>query len=129
MLTLSMRKGFLFAFGAQERFLAILRAYMDESTAKAQTATFAVGSIIGTDEKWDWLIPEWKEVLKKANIEYFKTSECGAVSGEFLNYVKNRNKSPMDSEKRAAQSVRNKTINIIRRQICGIRRTTRHASL
>jgi hypothetical protein len=108
-----MLKGFLYPFGAQERSLAVLRAYMDESGDKGWKTVFAVGAVIGTDEKWDWLIPEWDKVLKAAHIRYFKSSECGAVDGEFRKYRKDENKPPTQAEKRVAQKVRDQLLDII----------------
>src|ERR1700722_5592451 len=112
MLTLSMLKGF-FPFGARERSLVVLRAYMDESADKGQKAVFAVGAIIGTDEKWDWLIPEWDKVLKLAKIKYFKASECLAVDGEFRKYRTAKWKPPTISEKKKALAVYDSLLKII----------------
>jgi hypothetical protein len=112
MLRPSMLKGFLFPFTAKEPSLAILRTSMDESQDGAAKEVFAVGAVIGSEVKWEWLNDEWTKILNREGLAYFRTADCTGVDGEFLKYRADP-AIVTDSERETALNIRNELIDVI----------------
>jgi hypothetical protein len=61
----------------------IYGAYFDESNEKP---SFSVAGYSAAYDTWLHLDWEWRDLLKKWNLEYFKASECENGKGQFLQY-------------------------------------------
>ena len=92
--------------------LAALGCYLDESVDANEKKAFSVGAVIGNEAKWQWIEREWKAALKSDGIQYFKASDCAALSGEFLKFRKNPAKATL-VEKRKGESIRHKLLEIM----------------
>lgn len=90
----------------------ILRTSMDESVDGLAREIFAVGALIGSEVKWEWLHDEWNKILSREGLKYFRTADCVGVDGEFLRYRANPDVIT-DSERAIALGIRNELIDII----------------
>lgn len=99
----------VFAHGVGEATLAVLRCYMDESSDKGGKKIFAVGAVIGNDVKWGWLLNEWKSVLSREGLAYFRSNDSAAMTGEFLKFRKNKHEVS-DVERRKGRGIRNELL-------------------
>lgn len=101
----------------------ILAAYFDESS---DSYCFSVSGYVAGYATWvdfDW---RWRDVLRKWNIKYFKSSECETLVGEFLKYRTDPQhpRAPMAKEdKDTARRARTDFTDVIcqlQNSLCGI---------
>ena len=89
----------------------LLSCYLDESADGTNQQSFTVGAVIGTKVKWDWLEEQWKELLSKYGIAYFRNADCVGVDGAFKHFRKNPHTvTPDDQAKTLA--IRNEFIHL-----------------
>lgn len=70
-----------FSKGAKQRFLAMFRAYMDDSgthTGGSSRMVVCAGALI-SDEQHDLLGPTWNSILKRNGLEYFHLTKFKAA--------------------------------------------------
>jgi len=104
-------------------FVATFGAYFDESE---DNYCISFSGYVAGYKTWidfDW---KWREVLKKWDIKYFKSSECETLVGEFLKYRSDPNhpRAPMTpKDKETARRARTDFTDVIcqlQDSLCGI---------
>jgi hypothetical protein len=84
----------------------VYHSYLDDSKDRgAQRIMVSAGFYAGQAD-WESFRIDWKKVLKKHKLEYFKSSECHSVSGEFFHFRKGPESYPKQEEKDRAREVR-----------------------
>lgn len=121
------RARFLFPFNLQEEskyiFVTTLAAYFDESF---EERCFTVAGYLANYSTWLHLDWEWRDLLAKWKIRYFKASECEYLIGEFLKYrsVPNGPTAPMtDADKNIARRAKTEFVDVVckfKSDLCGI---------
>ena len=61
----------------------MLGFYMDDSADAGRKTVFSVAGFIGDSGDWFELGRQWKRVLDRESIDYFRTYECINLEGEF----------------------------------------------
>jgi hypothetical protein len=69
-----------------ENFAMLYQAYIDDSADGKRERVIIAGAIIGTKEKWARLNKLWNERLKEDELEYFKSSDCERLNGQFTKF-------------------------------------------
>ena len=59
----------------------VYQAYVDES-GDGKNVVIA-GAVVGKKEDWEQFARRWKERLDEDGIEYFKSSHCESLNGQF----------------------------------------------
>lgn len=67
---------------------AIHDCYLDDSKDKRQEITYVCAGFYGTQEVWRHFDKAWRKQLKAEGINYFKSSECNSLSGQFERWKK-----------------------------------------
>jgi hypothetical protein len=80
--------GLLHPRSSQLRQMAMLRAYLDESTDSKRERVFAIAGYLGTEEEWLKLENAWKEATR--GLECFHMAECESQVGEFEEWPKEK---------------------------------------
>jgi len=94
--------------------LAVLwRASIDDSADRNREKVIISACLIGDCERWRDLVRPWKIKLATNNLNYFKSSECGALSGEFLQF-RSEQKYPKPMGREAADKIRDDLDQIIK---------------
>jgi len=94
---------FLFGGELEGKDLAVLwRAYVDDSADRNRKKVIISACLIGDCDQWRSLARPWKAKLAENQLEYFKSSECSTLSGQFrrfrseLNYPKPKGREAAD---------------------------------
>lgn len=88
----------------------IYKAYIDDSADRNRERVIISGAIIGQEEKWKALNRAWKARLDVDGLEYFKSSHCQSLNGQFHKW----RSLPNGEGKIKADSVRDDLDSIIR---------------
>lgn len=76
--------GFLFCNEHGREYLAMLyHAYIDDSADRNRERVVVAGAIIGKKQDWDTLNRRWNARLAEDGIQYFKSSHCETLNGQF----------------------------------------------
>lgn len=59
------------------------RAYIDDSADRDRKLFVISGAIIGNETQWPPLYKPWRARLAQGNIQYFKSSHCDTLNGQF----------------------------------------------
>lgn len=62
---------------------AIHDCYLDDSKDKRQEFAYVCAGFFATEEIWRIFTKAWRKQLKSDGIEYFKSSECNSLNGQF----------------------------------------------
>ena len=66
-----------------EHLVMLYRAYIDDSADGKAERVVVAGAIIGDKARWDLLNRRWSERLKDNELEFFKSSHCDNLNGQF----------------------------------------------
>jgi hypothetical protein len=84
----------------------VYHCFLDDSKDKgAHRVMVSAGFYAGRD-KWESFRIDWKKVLNKHNLSYFKSSECHSVSGEFAQFRKGPEPYAKQDERDRAREIR-----------------------
>jgi hypothetical protein len=84
----------------------VYHSFLDDSKDKgAQRVMVSAGFYAGRDD-WELFRIDWKKVLKAHKLDYFKSSECHCVNGQFQHFRKSGKPYPTQEEKDEAREVR-----------------------
>lgn len=61
----------------------LYHAYIDDSADRDRVRVIVAGAIIGKKDAWDLLNGHWRKRLKADGIDYFKSSHCETLNGQF----------------------------------------------
>jgi hypothetical protein len=100
--------------------LAVLwRASIDDSADRNREKVIISACLMGDCEQWREVVRPWKVKLAENNLNYFKSSECGALSGEFLQF-RSEQKYPKPLGRQTADRIRDELDQIIKNsRVCG----------
>jgi len=62
--------------------LMFLEAFLDDSNSHKGAQVVVFGGAVAPKSSWNSIIPQWKAVLKKFNVEYFHASELNNLKGD-----------------------------------------------
>jgi hypothetical protein len=62
---------------------AVHDCYLDDSKDKRQEIAYVCAGFYGTEEVWRLFDKAWRKQLRAEGIDYFKSSECNSLSGQF----------------------------------------------
>ena len=98
----------------------VYECYLDDSKDKNQSKLMVSAGFLGSKADWASLRSQWKAVLKRHGMEYFKSSEYNWLSGQFEQYRTSAYPKPKGRE--AAQQVRSELQDVLHRhpRIAGI---------
>jgi len=83
--------GLLFSVEKGTEHLAMMYyAYIDDSADRRREQVIVAGAVIGQKEKWSFLNKAWKARLKQDDIDYFKSSHCETLNGQFHKFRASR---------------------------------------
>ena len=103
--------GFLFPCERGNEYLAMLfHAYIDDSADRNRERLIVCGAIIGSRTEWGMANGKWKDRLAQDDLEYFKSSHCERLNGQFHKF---RDLYGMEEGKRHALMVRDDLYSII----------------
>ena len=81
-------------------------SFLDDSKDKgAQRIMVSAGFYAGRED-WELFRIDWKKVLNAHKLDYFKSSECHCVNGQFQHFRKSGKAYPTQAEKGNAREVR-----------------------
>jgi len=83
----------------------VIQCSMDESHYRDHQRVFAVSAIFAKWDRWQMLIGDWQRIFKSEGIKYFKSSDCGAVNGEFRKFRRDERRIT-DAERRKCNAIR-----------------------
>jgi len=89
------------------------RASIDDSADRNREKVIISACLIGDSERWRDLVRPWKVKLATNNLHYFKSSECGALSGEFLQF-RSEQEYPKPTGRETADKIRDDLDQIIK---------------
>jgi hypothetical protein len=61
----------------------LYRAYIDDSADRNRERVNVSGAIVGDEKRWSLLHRKWRERLDQDAIQYFKSSHCNSLNGQF----------------------------------------------
>jgi len=79
--------------------------YIDDSADRNRERVVVSAVIIGNYRDWGYLTKQWRKRLKKAEIEYFKSSHCNHLRGQFFKF-RSVEQYPPPKGREAADGVR-----------------------
>jgi hypothetical protein len=84
----------------------VYHSFLDDSKDKgAQRIMVSAGFYAGRGD-WESFRIDWKKILNTHGLEYFKSSECDCVNGQFQHFRKSGKLYPTQKEKDKAREVR-----------------------
>jgi hypothetical protein len=96
-----------------DRFLGeLLPVYLDDSADAQQKQVVLYGGYVATTQIWREFNREWRRILKESKIEYFKTSECRMLEGQFSRF-RSEVDFPSPKGREAAQQIRDRLKRVI----------------
>lgn len=96
----------------QRYFAMILPAYLDDSADKHRERLFATGGVLCKPLEWFDVECKWEKELKKHGINYFRTSDCKWLDGEFRKY-RSLTDYPKPKGRQKAQEIRSNLEGIV----------------
>src|ERR1700687_518076 len=69
--------------GTKQGAFCVLGCYMDDSADHGRKKVFSVGGFVGESDDWFDVERYWERALKREKIDYFRTSDCVNLEGEF----------------------------------------------
>ena len=90
------------------------RASIDDSADKNREKVIISALLLGDSEQWRTLVRPLKVLLAENGMEYFKSSECGRLDGQFRQF-RNELKYPKPKGREAADGIRDELDQIIKR--------------
>lgn len=82
----------------------VYHCFLDDSKDQNQAKVMVSAGFFGTQEQWGSLRIAWTKVLEKHGLEYFKSSECNNLNGEFAKFRTDEYPPPMG--RNAAKKIR-----------------------
>lgn len=79
-----------FLVSRRGRFVALFRAYFDESGTDEDSLILVVGGAVGEISSWQSISGDWKGVLSRYDLEAFHSSEYNTGHGEFTGWEDKR---------------------------------------
>jgi hypothetical protein len=64
----------------------LFRAFIDDSADRNRERVIVSGAIIGNEQQWGFVTRKWRERLAVDEIDYFKSSHCQSLNGQFHKY-------------------------------------------
>jgi hypothetical protein len=61
----------------------LYRAYIDDSSDRNRERVVVCGAIIGDEPRWTFLTKKWNARLAQDGLQYFKSSHCNSLNGQF----------------------------------------------
>lgn len=61
----------------------LYRGYIDDSADRDRERVIISGAIIGREDSWDTLNKQWQARLREDKLQYFKSSHCRTLNGQF----------------------------------------------
>jgi hypothetical protein len=105
---------FLFDGEFEGKELAVLwRAYIDDSADRTREKVVISACLIGDCDQWRSLVRPWKVKLAENQIDYFKSSECMALSEQFRRF-RSELSYPKPTGREAADKIRHELDQIIK---------------
>jgi hypothetical protein len=96
------------------------RAAIDDSADRNREKVIISACLIGDTAMWSALVRPWKAKLAENNLQYFKSSECGTLSGEFSAFRSVAN-YPKPKGREAADKIRDELDQLIKNsEVMGI---------
>jgi hypothetical protein len=96
------------------------RASIDDSADRNREKVVISACLFGDCNQWRTVVRPWKVTLAENNLDYFKSSECGLLNGEFLKF-RSEEKYPKPTGRQNADRIREELDQIIRNsEVCGI---------
>jgi len=93
----------------------VYHSFLDDSKDKgAQRIMVSAGFYAGKDD-WESFRIDWNKVLGTHGLEYFKSSECHSVNGQFLGFRKSGKPYATPDEREAARGVRTELKSVLSR--------------
>ena len=62
-------------------------AYIDDSTDRFRKQVIVSAAVLGRKQTWDDVSRRWKGRLAADEIEYFKSSDCESLNGQFHKFA------------------------------------------
>jgi hypothetical protein len=93
-------------------FCMVFETFLDESEHKAKKLMVSAG-FCANREAWSLFERDWKSVLARHGIDYFKSSECNHVDGQFRQLRKGKYAQP--KEKEQARAIRDDFLSVVAR--------------
>jgi hypothetical protein len=111
---------FLFDGEPEGKELGVLwRAYIDDSADRNREKVVISACLLGDSQQWREVVRPWRVKLAEYNLNYFKSSECGLLSGELVQFKSEEN-YPKPLGRQTADKVRDQLDEIIRNSsVCG----------
>ena len=69
------------------RPLMLFDAYIDDSTDRFRKQVIVSAAVLGRKQTWDDVSRRWKGRLAADEIEYFKSSDCESLNGQFHKFA------------------------------------------
>jgi len=91
----------------------VYHSFLDDSKDRKQAKLMVSAGFFCEREAWGSLRMGWKKVLRRNGIEYFKSSECYALRGEFARFRTDNYPKPKGRE--AAQQIREELQGVLER--------------
>jgi hypothetical protein len=70
--------------------LVRFRAFIGDSADRNREHVIVSGAVIGNEYQWRFIARKWRERLAVDEIEYFKSSHCESLNGQFRKYRRSR---------------------------------------
>jgi hypothetical protein len=87
---------------------------IDDSADRDRQRVVISAALIGNVDDWRYLTKYWKKRLDKDGLEYFKSSQCNHLRGQFFKY-RSQQEYPPPQGRAAADSVRDDLDRIIKK--------------
>ncbi len=88
-----------------KRFCMIVQSFLDDSADQRQEKVVIYAGFMGTATYWDELGVSWKKILRKHRIQYFHSTECRSLTGEFARFYSSAN-YPKPAGREAANKIK-----------------------
>lgn len=70
--------------------LAMLSAYFDDSGTHGTSGIVVVGGLVGNEDAWSSLEPEWRRLLDYYDLSAFHMTDCDNGKGEFIGWPRGK---------------------------------------
>lgn len=106
--------------GKGKEITVLWRASIDDSADKNREKVVISACVLGDSDQWRTLVRPWKTKLAENGMEYFKSSECGRLDGQFRQF-RNELRYPKPLGRQAADKFRDELDQIIKHsEVIGI---------
>ena len=76
-------------------------SYLDDSKDRGAKRICVSGGLYGSREDWEGFRINWKKILDMHGLEYYKSSECFSVTGQFEKYREGAPRATPEARRRA----------------------------